>query len=237
MLTIDCGNTRLKWGLFEGERLIESGALPLIELGMLARRLPSAAAAACGGVQRGRRTRRSGDARRPRRPGPTHPLGARQREQCGVRNGYTDPAQLGADRWAALIGARHLHRGPCLVVMAGTATTVDVLDGDGSFRGGLILPGFDLMRQSLTRNTAQLKDLPGAYAELPRNTADAIASGCLQAQLGAVERMFRPMAALSDAVCMVSGGAAQPLADRLDCPKRLEPHLVLHGLRCIGEAS
>jgi len=59
----------------------------------------------------------------------------------------------------------------------------------------------------------------------------------LQAQLGAVERMFRPMAALSDAVCMVSGGAAQPLADRLDCPKRLEPHLVLHGLRCIGEAS
>lgn len=237
MLTIDCGNTRLKWGLFEGERLIESGSLALIELGMLARRLPSPlpqrvvvsnVAGERAAVEM--RAALEGQGRLIR-------WVRAQREQCGVRNAYTDPAQLGADRWAALIGARHLHRGPCLVVMAGTATTVDVLDGDGSFRGGLILPGFELMRQSLTRNTAQLKDLPGAYAELPRNTADAIASGCLQAQLGAVERMFRPMAALSDAVCMVSGGAAQPLADRLDCPKRLEPHLVLHGLRCIGEAS
>ncbi len=237
MLTIDCGNTRLKWGLFEGERLIESGSLALIELGMLARRLPhplpqrvvvSNVAGERAAVEM--RAALEGQGRLIR-------WVRAQQEQCGVRNAYTDPAQLGADRWAALIGARHLHRGPCLVVMAGTATTVDVLDGDGSFRGGLILPGFELMRQSLTRNTAQLKDQPGAYAELPRNTADAIASGCLAAQLGAVERMFRPMAALSDAVCMVSGGAAQPLADRLDCPKRLEPHLVLHGLRCIGEAS
>lgn len=237
MLAIDCGNSRLKWGLFEGERLVESGSLPLIELGMLARRLPSPL------PQRVMVSNVAGEraAVEIRAALEGHGRLIRwvraQPEQCGVRNAYTDPAQLGADRWAALIGARHLHRGPCLVVMAGTATTVDVLDGDGNFRGGLILPGFELMRQSLTRNTAQLQVQPGAYAELPRNTADAIASGCLQAQLGAVERMFRPMAALSDAVCMVSGGAAQPLADRLDCPKRLEPHLVLHGLRCIGEAS
>jgi type III pantothenate kinase len=235
MLTIDCGNTRLKWGRFDGDRLAESGSMPLIELGMMSRRLPvplpqrvvvSNVAGERAAVEM--RAALEGQGRLVR-------WVRAQPEQCGVRNGYTDPAQLGSDRWAALIGARHLHDGACLVVMAGTATTVDVLDADGRFQGGLILPGFALMRQSLTQSTAQLKDEVGIYAEFPRNTADAIASGCLAAQLGAVERMFRPMSGQPDSLCILSGGGAQPLYERLDGPKRHEPHLVLHGLHCIGQ--
>src|SRR5687767_15371804 len=56
-------------------------------------------------------------------------------ERCGVRNRYEIPDRLGPDRWAALIAARELHAGPCLVVNAGTATTVDMLSEDGSFLG------------------------------------------------------------------------------------------------------
>ena len=68
-------------------------------------------------------------------------------ERCGVRNLYERPEQLGPDRWAALIAARALHSsGPALVVNAGTATTVDMLSGDGRFLGGSILPGVELMR-------------------------------------------------------------------------------------------
>ncbi|MFO5197633.1 type III pantothenate kinase, partial [Salmonella enterica subsp. enterica serovar Typhimurium] len=52
-------------------------------------------------------------------------------DQCGVRSGYDDPAQLGVDRWAALIGARRLCDGACLVVNAGTALTVDALSDEG----------------------------------------------------------------------------------------------------------
>jgi type III pantothenate kinase len=71
---------------------------------------------------------------------------------------------------------------------------VDLLDATGLFRGGLILPGFDLMRAALARNTAQLPLADGVFRAEPRNTMDAIVSGCLQAQLGAVDRMFSSIA-------------------------------------------
>ena len=77
-----------------------------------------------------------------------HFIGAREK-QCGVRNGYAKPAQLGSDRWAALIAAWHLVQRKCLVVDSGTATTIDTLSGQGEFVGGLILPGVELMQRSL----------------------------------------------------------------------------------------
>src|SRR5690606_9413761 len=99
------------------------------------------------------------------------------RQCCGVENGYDDPAQLGPDRWAALIGARTLHSGPCIVVSAGTATTIDHLDGNGRFCGGLILPGEHLMRQALARDTARLPLAAGLPVDLPRDTDAAIVTG------------------------------------------------------------
>lgn len=155
----------------------------------------------------------------------------------GVVNGYRDPAQLGADRWAALIGARRLHDGPAVVVMAGTATTIDLLDADGCFRGGLILPGFDLMRTSLAHNTARLPLACGPLVELPRTTDEAIVSGCMQAQAGAVERFFRPVAHDPRARCVLSGGAAAMLAGMLALPVLRVDELALEGLRCAAFAT
>lgn len=77
--------------------------------------------------------------------------------QCGVRNYYADPAQLGSDRWAALIGAWESERQGCLVVDAGTAMTVDALTDTGEFLGGIITPGIDLMQQILMRDIVSLK--------------------------------------------------------------------------------
>lgn len=233
MLAIDCGNTRLKWGVFVGEHLTDSGALPLAELGALPESLPNPlprtiAVSNVAGEAAATALRKALEGRGRRI------LWVRaQREQCGVGNTYSKFEQLGADRWAALIGARSLRRGPSLVVMAGTATTVDFLDAGGVFQGGLILPGLDLMRRALARNAAQLEELTGEFVEQPRNTADAIASGCLTAQLGAIERVLR--AAPADTHCLLSGGSGQPLFDRLEGAKRLEPHLVLIGLRCIAD--
>jgi type III pantothenate kinase len=149
-----------------------------------------------------------------------------------VINAYDDPARLGADRWAALIGARGWHAGPALVVMAGTATTIDVLDAAGRFRGGLILPGLDLMRQALARNTAGLPQASGTYRDLPTNTDDAIESGILMATLGAIERMAaracRPVSA--DFCVLLSGGAADLLAPHIELPLMRIDNLVLEGL-------
>ncbi len=154
---------------------------------------------------------------------------------CGVSSRYAEPAQLGADRWAALIGARALHPGACLVVTAGTATTIDTLDAAGVFQGGLILPGIQLMRKSLAANTAQLPLAHGVYTATPRNTADAIASGCLVAQIGAIERAFRAIAAEPGALCLLSGGGAPALAEHLEIPCKYVKNLVLRGLAVIAQ--
>jgi type III pantothenate kinase len=153
-----------------------------------------------------------------------------QAEGFGVRNLYLEPGSLGADRWAALVGARALHGRAALVVTSGTATTADLLDGEGVFQGGVILPGLDLMRMSLARDTAQLPYADGGFQRLPRRTADAIATGCLHAQLGAIERMFRLVSGEEGALCLLNGGAAASLAPLLECPLRVVDNLVLEGL-------
>jgi type III pantothenate kinase len=116
------------------------------------------------------------------------------------------------------------------VVCAGTATTGDLLDAVGEICGGLILPGFDLMRAALARDTAQLPLADGQFRATPRNTMDAIVSGCLHAQAGAIERMFATIAAEPGAVCLLTGGGAARLVPLLSIPLKLTENLILDGL-------
>jgi type III pantothenate kinase len=154
-------------------------------------------------------------------------------KSCGVTNGYEKPDQLGPDRWAALIAAKALEPGrACLVVNAGTATTVDALSAAGEFGGGLILPGIDLMRFVLHEHTGRLPLKEGRFVQTPRNTIDAIESGCRHAQAGAVERMHRAMG--GELACLVSGGGGKALIERLELPCRYVENLVLEGLARIG---
>jgi len=155
-------------------------------------------------------------------------------ERCGVRSRYERPERLGSDRWASLIAARALERGPCLVVNAGTATTADVLSADGEFLGGLILPGVELMRFVLHEHTGRLPIQEGTFRALPRNTIDAIETGARHAQAGAVERMFRSMG--GKGVCLVSGGGGPALVEQLAIPCRYVENLVLEGLARIATA-
>ena len=190
--------------------------------------------------------------------------------QCGVHNGYANPAQLGSDRWASLIAAWHQTGGACLVVNCGTATTIDALSARGEFIGGLILPGVELMQHSLIAATAQLhprgntkaatdfsvgaglRPAPtlnqqggiGEYASFPRNTADALFSGAIQASCGAIQRQY----ALLDDACpehsrrdsapvVLSGGAAELLRSHLNLPLRMVDNLVLQGLLLIAQEA
>ena len=105
----------------------------------------------------------------------------------GMRSQYQDTSKLGADRWAALIGARVLSKKNTLIVNAGTATTIDLLGSNGMHYGGWILPGLGLMQSSLANNTAQL-DLATRSAQHGFGTCtnDAIIGGCDAAQIGAI---------------------------------------------------
>lgn len=231
ILCLDAGNTRIKWGLREGPTWLAQGAFTHEDAGRLADKLPArpkrliACNVAGPAVAQRIETLANGLGV----PLDWFRSGA---ATGGVVNGYERPDQLGADRWAALIGARHLQAGACLVVMAGTATTIDILDAAGVFRGGLILPGLELMKRALARNTAGLPEAQGSFRELPTNTDDAITSGCLQATLGAIERMvaIQRRSASADFQVILSGGAAAALALHLDPTPRLVDNLVLEGL-------
>jgi len=157
-------------------------------------------------------------------------------EQCGVHNAYDKPAQLGSDRWAALIAAWHYERAACLVVSCGTATTIDALSGKGEFLGGLILPGMEMMRRSLAAGTAKLEVTEGSWREFPRNTADAIFSGIIQATAGAILRQYE-LLAVPGARCFISGGAMDNVLHHLGLPVLKVDNLVLQGLQIIGQEN
>jgi type III pantothenate kinase len=161
-----------------------------------------------------------------------------EKERCGVINGYERPEALGPDRWAALIAARGLHNGASLVVNAGTATTVDMLDAGGRFLGGAILPGVELMRFVLHEHTGRLPMQEGIYSDAPRNTLDAIETGCRHAQAGAIERLYRGFCEMNGApLCILAGGAGLPLMDQLTLPRRYVENLVLDGIARIALAE
>jgi type III pantothenate kinase len=159
-----------------------------------------------------------------------------QAAQCGVRNGYSQPGQLGSDRWAALIAAWQQVHAACLVVNCGTATTVDALSDAGEFLGGLIIPGLDMMQDCLAAGTAQLKRTHGKCEGFPRNTADAMMSGAIQATVGAILRQHAQLGR-ADAPCLLGGGAAGTIRPHLGLALQNGDDLVLQGLQLIGQES
>jgi type III pantothenate kinase len=235
LLAIDAGNSRVKWGLRVEGQWHEQGVLDTRALAGTDR-----AHLAAGRVDRAIVSNVAGpeieSAIRRIVTGISDVEWLRASElRCGVRNRYDEPHRLGADRWAALIGARALAGAPCCVVITGTATTVDLLDAAGEFLGGLILPGLGLMREVLHGRTGKLPLARGRYVQQPRNTDDAIESGCRLAQIAAIERMRDQLGAGTR--CILSGGAAQVLAADLRTPIQVIDNLVLEGLARIAESS
>jgi type III pantothenate kinase len=243
LLLVDAGNTRIKWAIAAQDAApgdwTAHGAVPHAELDRLQ------AAWAGHGLTYAVVSNVAGHAMQaqlaallaPLLPVPPHWFTSRAALN-GLRNRYRNPAQLGSDRFAAALGARSLAPGKALVVATcGTATTVDAVSAAGDFIGGMILPGLGLMLGALARGTAQLPQVaPGAdaYAAPPTfadHTSDAILSGCLAAQAGAIERAC---AALPADLCIVSGGAAASVAPLLSVPHWMLDNIVLVGLHAVA---
>jgi len=233
ILAIDSGNTRIKWGWFDGQGWTARSWIATSEVDNL-----GAAIAGPFAAERIVVSNVAGVKVRERITCALKGFGVRplwiesRARQCGVQSGYDDPAQLGCDRWAALIGAWRIFRGPCVVVNAGTTMTVDALSTEGVFLGGIIVPGVELMRGALARNTAQLTAEVGAFCYFPARTADAIESGAFNALAGAVERMRGYMQETGQVapVVVLSGGAAASLAPRLNGRVEVVDNLVMEGL-------
>jgi type III pantothenate kinase len=243
-LAIDVGNTRLKWALYAAPRigapLLEQGAVFLETIDELAegewKQLPEPQVM-LGCVVAGDAVRR----RVEEQMATLWEVDARwvvpAAAEAGLANGYDHPGRLGADRWVAMAGARSrvLAAGrprPALVVMVGTAVTVDALDAAGRFLGGLILPGFGLMLKALEMGTAGLKVPTGDVVDFPTNTSDALMSGGTNAIAGAIERQHRKLLAHcgEEPLLFMGGGAAGKLGPITGLPFETVDTLIFEGL-------
>jgi type III pantothenate kinase len=246
-LAIDIGNTRLKWALYAGPHpgaaLLRHDAVFLETIDELAegawKHLPEPGSILGCDV--------AGEAVRRRVVEQLELWDTEARwivpglHEAGVHNGYDHPNRLGADRWVSLIGARSrvlaevgqkgLPR-PALVVMVGTAVTVDSLDADGHFLGGLILPGFGMMLRALELGTAGLKVPTGEVVDFPTNTSDALMSGGSSAIAGAIERQHRKLMQRCGAEprLYMTGGAALKLAPITELRFETVDSLIFDGL-------
>ncbi len=242
-LAIDVGNTRLKWAIYDAPR---PGLQPLAHGAEFLENIDKLAEGDWAGLPEPSRMLGcivAGDA-----------VKGRVQEQmelwdvpaqwvvssaaeAGLVNGYDHPTRLGSDRWVAMIGARHrmLAQGaprPMVVVMVGTAVTVEAIDTSGKFLGGLILPGHGIMLRALESGTAGLHVPTGEVREFPTNTSDALTSGGTYAIAGAVERMVQHVRnhCKAEPACYMTGGAGWKMAPSMSVQFELVDGLIFDGL-------
>lgn len=231
-LGVDSGNTRIKWALFDGTKILRHAVCTHPPQFPQAPALDTALIAHVGDAATKTRLHRA-LAHLPH----IHYLQSRP-HAAGVRNHYHPPTALGIDRWLNLLAARGrlpAHDSGAVIVSAGTAVTIDILSHAGDFAGGYLLPGVPLMRTALTDATP----LPAAPAAawtgaLPRTTAAAIAAGALAAAAGAIDLAHRRHA--PGAPLFLTGGDAPQLLPLLPAARHL-PLLLFEGMAHLRTAA
>ncbi len=155
--------------------------------------------------------------------------------EAALKIHYEDRTKLGADRVAAAIGAYSKYGGPCVVCDFGTATTIDLVEADGSFAGGIIAPGIGMMAELVAEKTAQLVRTEPRKPEklLGDSTSSCIESGIYHSAVGLVEATVMRLKEKSDARLKViaTGGFASLVAEGTKAIDIVDDNLVLEGLR------
>lgn len=246
ILLFDLGNSRCKWQLRRGHVVVASGAAAYTDEGWLPDHLlgaveslphPPERAIACSVAT----------------PAVLAPLETCLRvrygcmlehfrtaaEAAGVRNAYAEPGNLGADRWAALLGAHGGYEGRLCIADCGTAVTLDLLEADGRHAGGVILPGLSLARRALSLGAHRLGDPgEGPLPLLATDTRTAIRSGTFHALIAAIDNFkARCDEAGGPTRGLITGGDAAAIAATLSGQWQVDPDLVFAGMAVATESG
>ena len=246
LLVLDIGNTRLKWAGFENGVIVSRGAIFLAEVEHFIERAGF-------------------DRTPPERVVGSHVANMTSKDRverqfaalnvpltwiastpaaCGVVNRYDEPARLGTDRWAAIVAAWTRGLAPCIVACAGTALTVDQLDERGHFLGGAIVAGYHAMLGGLAGNTAALSVDAGDWTAQPTNTRDALATGAIDAMVGAIEHGHQRLKARlfgrgiqQVPKIILTGGSGYRLLAHLPAGNAVIDSLVLEGVYLLAKSA
>lgn len=240
VLLLDIGNTRCKWAWQQGKVFVPGGELfhaGKIETDQLAQislnHSPSKIVAVCVAGDKAVESLRI---QIQHQFGIQLELVTTPSRGQGIKNAYAQSAQLGTDRWAAIVAAYQRWPGYLCVIDAGSALTLDVVRPDGQHLGGYILPGLGMMQNCLLERTAipmsQKAVKMSSSAQPGDDTASCISNGVLQAACGFIERTVLQLeqGTKETVQCVLTGGDSQYLAAALSIPYVVEPNLVLMGL-------
>ncbi len=242
VLAVDVGNSTVKAGLFESGRLVWSLRSPTDQPSGLTDRLTSKLSgvqltplvAVIGTVvkQQLQQIKQAVSA-----AGIEHQIVLGSEHPVPIVNLTQRPEQVGQDRLLAGLGASQVTRPPLVVIDAGTAITVDLVDADGRFVGGSIFPGLRMMARALHDYTDGLPQVEVAHGVslIGTDTGSAIRAGIFAAAFGGVDRMCRQLSAhagRSEPLPIVAtGGDSIVITDQLGADSvHLRPDLVLEGI-------
>lgn len=245
-LLIDIGNSRIKWAIYEDKKLIPAAARShrgqalagLLDTDFGNIESPDKVFISCV-AGKTRREEINNWMNEHWQLQPHYLLSSRQ--AGGVVNAYHEPANLGSDRWAAMIAAFHDCGGPVCVVDAGTALTIDVVNENGIHQGGMILPGMystreilfsatDIPSASLNQSSTSINQLLGA------STQECINLGMQHTIAALFTSLFTQLKQEFgiERCCMLTGGDAFELMSLLPVRAQLDEHLVLKGLAVLA---
>ena len=245
MLLLDVGNTSVKWAVRKHERMSSTGSFQYQgkDFNALARdawhdlQVPEKIVVSnVAGSDMGGRL-----ADWTHKQWGIKPEFVRSAEKAfGVTNAYLKPADLGVDRWAALIGAHASASGAVCIVDCGTAVKLDFLAANGDHQGGVILPGLVMLEQMLLNNTADIKLSNQSQSQctqlFAKGTGDALHGGAIYLVTAAIDRIVMEMGAAAGVhpEVIITGGDAGQIQSLLTCSTRHDPDLVLKGLAILA---
>lgn len=162
--------------------------------------------------------------------------------KTGLNIMYENPREVGSDRIVTSVAAYAKYGGPVIVVDFGTATTYNVIDAEGRFLGGAIMPGIKVSMEALVSGAAKL---PRIELQVPDNTIGKttvanMQSGIINGYVGSVQNIVIKMKEElgSDKVAVIAtGGLSKMIAEQTDIIDKIDPRLTLEGLYMIYQKN
>ena len=220
-LDLDVGNSRIKWRFGDLEGNASADQLPNVKQKVGRIRISTVRGNEADLSQRSTRLY-----------GLEPEFAVASKSLAGVTNAYSNPRTLGVDRWLALCAAWNASAGSCIVIDAGTALTIDVVEENGQHLGGYIVPGLATMQRHLWDTTEQVKvqtEAPVRTDVYGTDTKSCVANGTLRMCTEFINGVLRA-SNVSTPTVFLTGGDAEPVLPYLDTEALIQPYLVLDGL-------
>ena len=249
MLTIDIGNSRVKWALFERGAMQEYGSfvykIDSLKKDLKKGNLPRSSETVEISCVAGQEFKKHFIRLLNENAFTNLKFAETRARQCGVVNSYEVPANMGVDRWLAMIEAFRLSdatEGEIIcVVDCGTAITLDVISNSGQHLGGLIMPGYRTMINSLINDTGNIEFSEKNHNNfdgvgMASSTQDSISKGCGQLITGGLSFVIESYVKHCDMKmhCIVTGGDGEWVSKAIEYESCYNPFLVLQGLYTVS---